>query len=290
MRRPPTIKSYLTLVLLIVILFTGCATGGPTVTGGDAGKWELMWSDEFDYQGLPDRTKWGYEEGFVRNSESQYYTRARQENARVEDGMLIIECRKENFKPENHDAVEYTAASLITLNHASWQYGRIEVRAKLPKGKGVWPAIWTLGTNISQVGWPACGEIDIMEFLGGEPNNIYGALHYAVDGEHRDDGGTLETYKPYDDFHIYAIEWYPDLIDFFFDSKKYHTVLLDQAGTGEDNPFRRPHYLLVNFALGGEWGGLVDDANLPQKYLIDYVRIYRQKGAQHGTPADHPGR
>jgi beta-glucanase (GH16 family) len=245
-----------------------------------AQKWQLVWSDEFDYQGLPDKTKWSYEEGFVRNGESQYYTRARSENARVEGGLLILECRKEHFTPANHAPVEYTAASLITRRKASWQYGRIEVRAKLPQGRGVWPAIWTLGTNESRVGWPACGEIDIMEFVGKETNNIHGTLHFAVKGEHQSDSGTMETAKPYEDFHIYAVEWYPDRIDFFFDTTKYHTVLLDKAGQGAANPFRAPHYLLLNFALGGSWGGPIDDAALPQKFLIDYVRVYKQAGSQ----------
>jgi len=240
-----------------------------------AEKWELVWSDKFDYQGLPDRTKWDYEEGFVRNDESQYYTRARLENARVEHGMLVIECRKEHYTPSNHAPVEYTAASLITRNKASWQCGRIEARAKLPQGKGVWPAIWTLGTNISRAGWPACGEIDIMEFVGKEATNIYGTIHYAVGGKHQSDGGSLEVDKPYGDFHVYAAEWYPDRIDFFFDRKKYHTALIEKAGKGEANPFHSPHYLLINFALGGSWGATIDDTVLPQQFLIDYVRVYR---------------
>ena len=245
-----------------------------------AGEWTMVWSDEFNYQGLPDKTKWDYEEGFVRNHEKQYYTRARLENARVEHGMLVIECRKEQFTPKNHAPVDYTAASLVTRNKASWQYGRIEVRAKLPHGQGVWPAIWTLGTNISQVGWPACGENDIMEFVGKEAGNIYGTIHYAVAGKHRSDGGKLETAKPYAAFHIYASEWYPDHIDFFFDGKKYHTARTDKAGQGQDNPFRKPHYLLINFALGGSWGGPIDDTVLPQTFLIDYVRVYRKTGDQ----------
>ena len=248
--------------------------------GVQASEWELVWSDEFDYQGLPDKAKWDYEEGFVRNHESQYYTRARLENARVENGMLVIECRKEHFTPANHLPVEYTSASLVTRNKASWQYGRIEVRAKLPQGKGVWPAIWTLGTNISKISWPACGEIDIMEFVGKEPKNIHGTIHYAVDGKHQSDGGKLEADKPYGDFHVYAVEWDTNRIDFFFDGKIYHTVLIEKAGKGEDNPFRKPHYLLINFALGGSWGGPIDETIFPQKYLIKYVRIYKQKGGQ----------
>jgi beta-glucanase (GH16 family) len=164
------------------------------------------------------------------------------------------------------------------------------VRAKLPQGKGVWPAIWTLGTNITNVGWPVCGEIDIMEFVGKKTNSIHGTMHYAVGGKRQSDGGRLEATRPYDDFHTYAVEWYPDRVDFYFDNRKYHTVLVDKAGKGEDNPFRNPHYLLINFALGGSWGGPIDEAILPQKYLIDYVRIYKQKGDQptggrDGAPA-----
>ena len=171
----------LSLLLIVAVCLPACSVR--------AEKWQLVWSDEFNYHGLPDPAKWDYEEGFVRNGESQYYTRARLANARVEDGHLTIECRKETFTPPNHAPVAYTAASLITLHKEAWQSGRIEVRAKLPYGQGVWPAIWTLGTNITQVGWPACGEIDIMEFVGKETNNVHGTVHYAVDGQHQADSG-----------------------------------------------------------------------------------------------------
>ena len=246
------------------------------VAGVRAGDWKLVWADEFNYSGLPDPAKWDYEAGFVRNHESQYYTRARLENARVENGLLVIECKKEHYKPEHHAAVEYTAASLITEGKASWCYGRIEMRAKLPKGKGVWPALWIMGTNRNAVGWPACGETDIMELVGKDPNTIHGTLHFGAKGKHKSDGGKFAADRPSDGFHIYAVEWFPDRIDFFYDTNKYHTVKLDKAGPGAANPFRQPHYLLLNFALGGGWGGPVDDANLPQKYLIDYVRVYQQ--------------
>jgi beta-glucanase (GH16 family) len=245
-----------------------------------AGKWTLVWSDEFNYQGLPDTNKWDYEQGFVRNHESQYYTTGRLENARVEHGHLVIEGRKEHFTPPNQAPVEYTSASLTTQTKASWEYGRIEVRAKLPRGRGTWPAIWMLGINITQAGWPACGEIDIMEFLGRETNNIHGTLHYAVNGQHQSDTSIMNTAKPYEKFHVYAIEWTPDRIDLFFDHTKYHTVFIDKAGTGFDNPFRKPQYLIINLALGGDWGGAIDDSALPQKYLIDYVRVYKAKHSQ----------
>jgi beta-glucanase (GH16 family) len=251
-------------------------------------EWQLAWSDEFDYSGLPDSTKWDYEEGFVRNAEMQYYTRERLENARVENGVLVIEGRKEQignpkYKPGSDSWIlkrqfgYYTSASLITLNKASWTYGRIEVRARLPHGKGTWPAIWTLGANRTKVKWPTCGEIDIMEFVGKEPDWIHGNIHYIENGKHRSNGGKIHTEKPYADFHIYAIEWFPDRVDFFFDDTKYHTFPIDNAGIGEDNPFRKPHYLLINLALGGSWGGEIDESILPQKYLIDYVRVYQAK-------------
>jgi len=156
-----------------------------------APEWKLVWSDEFDKPGLPDPAKWGYESGFIRNNEQQFYTRERKENARVEGRMLIIEARKERFRTpdlslaandqrrgaRSREFAEYTSASLTTRGKVSWSYGRIEVRAKLPSGRGTWPAIWTLGTNSRQVGWPACGEIDIMEFVGFEPGFIHANIH-----------------------------------------------------------------------------------------------------------------
>lgn len=245
-----------------------------------AAEWKLVWSDEFNYQGLPDPSTWGYEEGFVRNHELQYYTRERKENVRVENGMLTIEGRKEHFKNPTRtgpEFSEYTSASLITLNKASWCFGRIEARAKLPQGKGVWPAFWTLGANRAEVGWPKCGEIDIMEFVGKEPDTIYGTVHYSRDDKHQSSGNHIKTIRPFDDFHIYAIEWYPDHIDFFVDERKYHTFDSEPAGEGVENPFRKSHYLLINLALGGSWGGVMDDAILPQQYLIDYVRVYQKQ-------------
>jgi len=256
--------------------------------------YKLVWSDEFDYEGLPDPAKWGYEEGYVRNNEAQFYTRARKENSRVENGVLVIEARKEHFqKPTaragrrdnvsatpSADYAEYTAASLITLGRASWQFGRIEVRAKLPQGKGVWPAIWMLGDNIRKIGWPACGEIDIMEFVGHTPNKVHATVHYRKDGQHKSSGGALTVTEPWADFHVYAVEWTPERMDFFFDQQKYHSVDVKTADNQGQNPFRQRQYLLINFALGGSWGGKIDDSVLPQKYLIDYVRVYQKHDAQ----------
>lgn len=249
-----------------------------------APRWELQWSDEFEVDGPPDPAKWGYEDGFVRNNELQFYTR-RPENARVERGMLVIEGRKEEYVnpgykvgsenwKEQKPFASYTSASLTTQGKASWQYGRIEVRAKLPQGKGMWPAIWTLGDNIEQIGWPKCGEIDVLEFVGKEPDKIHGTTHYSINEQHASKGKALTVDKPFDDFHLYAVEWFADRIDFFFDQTKFHSFAVDEAGGGPENAFRKPHYLLINLALGGAWGGEVDDSVLPQQYRVDYVRVY----------------
>lgn len=256
--------------------------------------WLLVWSDEFDTPGRPDPDKWTYEEGFVRNRELQYYTRDRAQNARLEEGMLVIEARRErfanpDFRPGASDwrrsrqHAAYTSASLTTKGKASWTYGRIEVRAKLPTGRGAWPAIWTLGANIDSVGWPRCGEIDIMENVGFDPDRIHGTVHTRkynhIDGTHKKN--TLLVPRPYDHFHVYAIDWSEERIDFFVDGKKYFTFAND--GQGQDTwPFDRDHYLLVNVAIGGDWGGQmgVDDTIFPQKMLIDWVRVYRRQGGK----------
>ena len=242
--------------------------------------YKLVWSDEFDRPGLPDPSKWGYEEGYVRNHEAQYYTRARLENARVENGMLVIEARKEHFRipqarPGSKEFADYTSAALVTLHKASWKYGRIEARAKLPHGLGTWPALWTLGDD-PKTGWPACGEIDIMEFVGHTPDKVFATVHYQKDGKHASSGHPLEVAAPWDAFHVYAVEWTPERMDFFYDQTKYHSFKITTADNNGKNPFRRPQYLLLNLALGGEWGGKIDDSILPQKYMIDYVRVYQK--------------
>ncbi len=260
-----------------------------TVVSIQADERKLVWSDEFDKPGMPDESKWTYEEGFIRNRESQYYTRARQENARVEDGVLVIEARREQYKDPSIDpnrtggrrrgpeSVEYTSASVNTKGKVAWRYGRIEVRAKLPTGRGMWPAIWMLGTNIDEIGWPACGEIDIMENVGFAPDVIHANIHTKaynhVKGTGK--GAKLTVPNPHDDFHIYAVEWTEKTMDFFVDDQKVFTF--ENEGTGRDVwPYDQPHYLILNIAVGGAWGGQkgIDDEIFPQKMLIDYVRVY----------------
>lgn len=231
----------------------------------------LVWSDEFNYHGLPDSTRWTYEQGYVRNHEPQYYTT---NNARVDSGMLIIEARK---TPDG-----YTSASLTTQGKASWQYGRIEVRAKVPGARGSWPAIWMLGDGHGKVKWPLCGEIDIMEFLGKDPLTVYGTAHYADSTDaYRHQGKTYKAAEtPADGFHVYALDWYPDHMDWYYDDHKYFTFDLDNAtrGVGKGNIYQKPFYLLLNLALGheGSWAGPVSDSAFPMRYYIDYVRVYQK--------------
>jgi beta-glucanase (GH16 family) len=236
--------------------------------------WRLVWQDEFSGTGLPDATRWDYEVGYVRNSELQYYTRARTENARQENGQLILEARRDGWN--GHDI---TSASIITKGKKSFLYGRIEVRAKLPTGKGTWPAFWMLGTNIDQVGWPACGEIDIMEYVGFSPTTIHGTVHtpfYYHGSAAGPRGGNTQASSPWLDYHLYAIEWFPDRIDFFVDSVKYFTFF--NEGTSAKWPFDKPHYLLLNLAIGGSWGGQqgVDMTLFPHRVYVDYVRVYER--------------
>lgn len=236
--------------------------------------WKLVWSDEFDKAGKPDPAKWTHEIGYIRNKELQFYT-DRAENARIENGKLIIDCLKDNW-----DGKPITSASLTTAEKASWTYGKVEVRAKIPTGKGTWPAIWMLGTNRKEVGWPKCGEIDIMENVGNDPDTIVTTVH-TEDRNHTKKthvGKSFKMDKPYADFHVYGIEWFEDRIDFFIDGTKRFTYENDGKGNGTW-PFDKPHYLLINFAFGGTWGGSggVDESILPLRYEIDWVRVYQRK-------------
>jgi beta-glucanase (GH16 family) len=238
--------------------------------------WELVWEDNFDFDGLPDPRIWNYEEGYIRNNEAQYYTKERLENARVENGNLVIEARNDNWNGH-----KITAASVNTYGNKSILYGRVEVKAKLPTGVGTWPAIWMLGDNHREgTGWPACGEIDIMENVGYEPDIIHANIHTKaynhVKGTNK--GNKITAEKPYENFNVYALEWFEDHIDFYLNDILYFTF--KNEGTGNDVwPFDKPHYLLINFAVGGGWGGTkgIDDKIFPQKYYIDYVKVFKQK-------------
>lgn len=236
-------------------------------------KRRLIWSDEFNYSGLPDSSKWDYENGLVRNKEPQFYTKKRLENARVENGSLIIEAKKEAYK-----GAEYTSASLITLGKKHFKYGKIEVRAKVPKGIGSWPAIWMLGVNRQVVKWPNCGEIDILEYIGRDSTAVYGTVHYKNDaGKYEMSGKHPKVGKPYDDFHTYTFEWDKKKMTMSYDNIKYFEFNLADADKNAKKIFGRKFYLLLNLALGreGTLGGPLKEQILPLKYEVDYVRIYK---------------
>lgn len=248
------------------------APASPTPDGGHSG-WELVWQDEFD-QPVLDRSKWTPETGGHGwgNAESQYYT-DRPENAFIKDGKLIIHVQKEPFQGKR-----FTSARLITKDLFAQAYGRFEARIRIPTGQGIWPAFWLLGDDISGVGWPQCGEIDIMENIGREPGVVYGTLHgpgYAG-AENIGQSISLPDGERYaDDFHLYAVEWDPAEIRWYVDDSLYQTVRLEDV-PGEwvyDHPF----FILLNVAVGGYWPGYPDETTVfPQRMIIDYVRVYQR--------------
>ncbi len=241
----------------------------------DDAPWKLVWADEFDRDGKPDPQKWKYETGYLlRNREAQHYT-DHKKNAYVKDGHLIIEAIKEKSKAPNGKTADYSSASLYSAK--PFRYGRIDVRAKLPTGRGMWPAIWMLADRIGKVRWPLCGEIDIMENVGYDPHVIHGSVHTLkynhTINTHQSSAWELD--KPWETFHVYGIEWHPERIDFYIDRVKYMTFA--NEGSGEEAwPFDNPHNLKLNIAVGGMWGGVkgIDDSIFPQRMEIDYVRVY----------------
>jgi beta-glucanase (GH16 family)/glycerophosphoryl diester phosphodiesterase len=244
--------------------------------------WKLTWSDEFNYKGLPDSSKWNYEVGGHGwgNNEKQFYLKNAIENANVTDGKLHIVALKKDY--ENS---KYTSAKLTTYQKLKLQYGKIEVMAKLPRGKGSWPAIWMLPESIlkNEEKWPLCGEIDIMEHVGKDPGVIHSSLHSELYNHIK---GTQITHfekqqDVFDTFHKYAIEWSQGSIKFYIDDKLFFESFKGQEGRNAKNegwPFDKPYYLILNLAVGGNWGGEIDDAIFPNEMQIDYVRIYQKTG------------
>lgn len=258
-----TMKKY-TFIMIILLLSNFCM----------AQEYELVWSDEFDYPGLPDSEKWNYDVGGSGwgNQELQYYTDGRTENARVENGKLIIEARKENYGGN-----DYTSARLVTKNKGDWLYGRIEVKAKMPAGRGTWPAIWMLPTDWYYGGWPQSGEIDIMEHVGYDEGIVHGTVHTDAYNHTKgtQQGNSYEVPDATSAFHVYSIEWSEDTIEFFVDDDKY--FMFANQGTWQKWPFDKRFHLILNIAVGGTWGGAqgVDDNAFPTQMEVDYVRVYQ---------------
>ncbi len=281
--------------LLLTVLLAGllCETSSSAnppkkLPGG----WVLVWNDEFSGSKLDD-SKWKPELGVVRNHGSQQTYTPRRENIRVEKGNLVLETRFERFKNVNFNPqgkgwiqqteyMPYTSGSVTTKDTRLFHYGRLEVRAKLPKTKGIWPAIWLLGKN--SWSWPANGEIDMMENISQQPNVVYSTFHMSPDGISSKDasvGGTVTIPQLADDFHLYVMEWTPESIRLMVDDKLVKSMEVKQAEypNGAGNPFRTPFYLILNSAVGGEWCEKApeDGKGFPVRFLIDYVRFYQTK-------------
>lgn len=245
----------------------------------EAEGYHLVWSDEFLHDGLPDKKKWNYEVGDNGwgNRELEYYTHADTNNAIVKNGVLNIIARKEKMGKS-----DFTSARLTTKGIADWTYGRVEARIKLPKGVGLWPAFWMLGSNVEKAGWPDCGEIDIMEHVGYEPDSIYGTIHCGAFNsiKRNQKGGRLKVSNLYDDFNIYAIEWTPANIRFFVNDIPFFEFS-NLHKTSAEWPFDKPAFIILNLAVGGSWGGKegVDEKIFPATYQVDYVRVF-QKGSK----------
>lgn len=242
----------------------------------------FVWGDEFDGPegSAPDPKKWGYEHGFVRNKEPQFYTLDRRENAKIEKGSLVITGRLENFS-EGGKPAKYTSASVVSEGKFAFKYGRVEIRAKLPKGTGNWPALWMMGEERKSVGWPRCGEIDIMEHLGREDGTVYATLHTPKpDGTgHTSQGGSLKKQTTTTDFHVYGMDWAPDKVTLTFDGKKVFEHTKDGPNPKQLKwVFDKPYYLLMNLAFGGDWAGTkgIDDKAFPARFEIDYVRVFQR--------------
>ena len=238
-------------------------------------KWKLVWSDEFAYNGLPDSKKWTAETGGHGwgNNELQFYTSGREENARVKNGLLTIEARKENW-----DNMKYTSARLVSKNKGDWQYGKIEVKAKLPKGRGTWPAIWMLG-SATPFNWPDDGEIDVMEHVGFNHGAIHASIHSKkynhVIGTQKTD--TIKVNDCSENFHVYSVEWNKDSLKIGVDGNNYFSFANEHSGY-DAWPFDNKMHLLLNVAVGGNWGGQqgIDDSIWPQRMEVDYVRVYQR--------------
>ncbi len=267
-------KRLLSIIFLASFFLISCK-GENVVKETTKEKWQLIWNDEFDYEGLPDENKWDYDAGGAGwgNAEQQFYTAYDTNTVRVANGVLIIEAHK-----KWHLGMPYKSGRVVTRGKGDFLYGKIEISAKLPKGRGLWPAIWMLPTEQKYGGWPSSGEIDIMEMVGHEQDYIHFSVHTGAFNHKNNTHKTYRTYLPgaSDKFNVYAIEWYPDRIDFFLNGEKQFTF----KKMGDDPqkwPFDQKFYLIMNIAVGGTWGGAkgVDNSIFPQRMEVDYVRVYK---------------
>jgi len=285
-------KSYIFTIICMISMMTTITTAqraGSSSSNNSSTEFKLVWSDEFNKDGRPDPNNWTYEQGFIRNQELQWY---QPENARCENGMLIIEGRRENKKnpryrvdsrdwKRSREYTEYTSSSLTTRRLHSWKYGRFEMRGRIDTRPGLWPAFWTLGIKGP---WPSNGEIDIMEYYRGV---LLANAAWAADrrwAARRDD--SRKPITEFNDpnwsekFHIWRMDWDPESIKLYVDDLLLNQVDLEQTINKNDegkNPFHQPHYIIFNLAIGGKAGGDPSNTKFPAKFEVDYVRIYQKQ-------------
>jgi len=282
------VLSGLAAVALLFILLGSCGAGTMAPTGtnppADQRPWTLVWSDEFEGANgsSPDASKWTFDigGGGWGNNELETYTN-RTQNAFLQDGRLVIQALKETTTGPDNIPRDYTSARLKTQGLAQWTYGRVEARMKMTAGQGLWPAFWMLGSDIPQVDWPNCGEIDIMENIGREPSIIHGTLHgpsYSG-GSGIGSAYTLPSSQRFaDDFHVFAVEWEANVIRFYVDNNLYATRTPSELPSGANWVFAKPFFIILNVAVGGDWPGNPDATTaFPQTLVVDYVRVYQRK-------------
>lgn len=256
--------------------------------------WRLVWADEFEGArgGAVDARKWTEETGGAGwgNRELQFYT-AGAKNAHLDGrGSLVIRAAAESL-PESfkcwYGPCRYTSARLITKGKFSQTYGRYEARLRVPSGQGLWPAFWLLGADIASAGWPACGEIDVMENIGREPPTVHGTVHGPGYSGANGLGASYELpagRRFADDFHTFAVEWEPNVIRWYADGRHYHTLTPDRLPAGSKWVFDHPFFILLNVAVGGQWPGDPDATTVfPQTMTVDYVRVYRRAGSRRSS-------
>jgi len=252
---------------------------GPAPTPAPSGPWQLSWSDDFSTDGAPDPGKWVHDLGGSGwgNNELETYT-DRPDNAIVRGGSLVITARKETYRGRDGSERPYTSARLKTLGTFSQTYGKFEARMKIPRGQGVWPAFWMLGDNITSAGWPACGEIDIMENIGKEPNTVHGTMHGPGYSGAQAIGGPYSSAAPFaDGFHVFTVEWEPGVLRWYVDGTLYQTRTPADLPAGTHWVYDAPAFILLNLAVGGDWPGDPDaTTTFPQELVVDYVRVYKR--------------
>jgi beta-glucanase (GH16 family) len=286
--RPPRLSRCAPLaILLFALLGASRATSNDASPQSPPSRWTLVWSDEFNGPdgSRPDPAKWNFNVGGSGwgNHELEYYTN-RPENSVIRGGNLVIRALHENFTGPDHVTRHYTSARITTQGLFDQAYGRFEARIKIPRGQGLWPAFWILGNDIGKLGWPACGEVDIMENIGKEPSLVHGSMHgpgYSGDrdftSEFKLPGGVLFS----SDFHLFAIEWSPSAVHFFVDQQLYATFTPSQLPAGMKWVFDHPFFIVLNVAVGGDWPGPPDSTTVfPQAMLVDYVRVYKASEPQ----------